>query len=92
MKILKTISDNLHWYLKLCSYCHIRRAVWYYVPGTAIACDGCVPRGCTCHEYPLDGKYSNSDPANWTQDLDELGRKFPCVEWRKFYKKNSHPL
>lgn len=58
-------------------------ATWYYMPDEHewACCDNCVPRGCTCNDYPVDGNYENSDPKNWKQELDEEGREFPCCEW-----------
>ena len=43
-------------------------AVWYYMPNDNewVACDDCVPRGCSC---------------NNEEDVDEKGRKLPCCEW-----------
>ena len=43
-------------------------AVWYYMPNDNkwVACDDCVPRGCSC---------------NYEEDVDEQGRKLPCCEW-----------
>lgn len=48
-------------------------AVWIYMPTDdgAVYCDNCVPRGCSC----------NIDFATQEEDLDEIGRKFPCCEF-----------
>jgi len=46
------------------------------------ACDECVPRGCSCNEEPKNGDWEN--PDEMVEQLDELGRKFPCCEWMKF--------
>ena len=67
----------------LCSYCEQEKATWFYAPGREIACDACVPRGCSCNEEPLDGNYDNMDPANWAEPTDEMGRKYPCCEWMR---------
>lgn len=56
-------------------------ATWAYMPGEEVACDACVPRGCSCNEEPVDGDPENSDPANWVEPVDEQGRKYPCTEW-----------
>ena len=68
-------------FLNICSNCHIRRATWMYAPGDEIACDKCVPRGCTCNQEPIDGDYENLSPENWKEATDEQGRKYPCCEW-----------
>jgi len=60
-------------------------AVWLYGPGDDrkehACCDDCVPRGCTCNNYPIDEDWENVDPENWTPELDEQGRQYPCCEW-----------
>jgi hypothetical protein len=59
-------------------------AQWFYLPSDSLDrayCDECVPRGCSCNEYPLDGNWENLDPNNWTEELDKKGRKKPCCEF-----------
>jgi hypothetical protein len=29
-------------------------AVWFYMPGSSLYCDDCVPRGCSCNEHHVD--------------------------------------
>ena len=58
-------------------------ATWVYMPGTAVVCDDCVPRGCSCQQEPRDGNHENDDPDNWFDPVDKNGRKIPCVEWQK---------
>lgn len=67
--------------LNCCHYCYWRRATWSYMPGIKCACDGCVPRGCSCTMEPIDGDCENEDPANWDYAMDDKGRKVPCCEW-----------
>ena len=59
-------------------------ATWVYMPKSEdypFYCDKCVPRGCSCNLEPKDGNWDNSEDDNWYQPLDELGRKYPCVEF-----------
>jgi len=56
-------------------------AIWMYMPGDEVACNDCVPRGCSCNAEPVDGDHENSDPANWVETVDDRGRKYPCCEW-----------
>lgn len=80
--IFKKIHYWFHYKLGLCSYCHIRKYKWIYMPGSEFACDKCVPRGCfTCNAEPLDGNWENQDPKNWIEPVDKKGRKQPCCEW-----------
>jgi hypothetical protein len=79
-----SISAWLHEKLRRCSWCHFRRAVWWYGPGEDLACDKCVPRGCSCNEEPVDGNPDNEDPSNWVEVVDPQGRKYPCCEWMQF--------
>ena len=73
-KFFRMLYSQAHWYCgRRCEYCHWHRAVWYYAPGYAIACDECVPRGCGC----------NKD-SDGTEPLDERGRRSPCCEWMMF--------
>ena len=64
-----------------CSFCHCVEATWSLMSGSEDACDGCLPRGCSCAQSPKDGDAENLDPANWVQDVDSQGRALPCVEW-----------
>lgn len=52
-----------------CVICN-KKAVWSYLCGIENYCDNCVPRGCTC----------NHD-ENGKEELDEQGRKQPCIEY-----------
>lgn len=64
-----------------CEYCNRRKAVWFYIDGRQ-ACDDCVPRGCSCNERPSeDWDGEDEYTGEWTEDVDEQGRKFPCCEW-----------
>lgn len=68
-------------------------ATWFYMPADSsdhAYCDKCVPRGCSCNEYPIDDNYENLDPNNWTEDLDEQGRELPCCEY--WYDENGWEL
>jgi hypothetical protein len=61
-------------------------AVWLYAPDSEyFACDDCVPRGCSCNAELKDGvDYESPEaalPENWTEPVDEKGRKYPCCEW-----------
>jgi hypothetical protein len=58
-------------------------AVWCYMPTehSLVCCEDCVPRGCSCNEYPIDGDIENLNPNNWKQEVDEQGRELPCIEW-----------
>ena len=60
-----------------------KTAVWMYMPGREedVACDDCVPRGCSCNMEPIDENWENEDPDNWKEPTDEKGRKYPCCEW-----------
>lgn len=56
-------------------------AVWLYLPATSFKrqlfyCDDCVPKGCSCNSYPIDGDYENQNPDNWKVDEET-----PCVEY-----------
>lgn len=59
------------------------KATWHYTPCNEdqVACDDCVPRGCSCNLEPRDGNIHNDSPDNWYQPLDDQGRKWPCCEW-----------
>lgn len=81
---LDFILDGYAWIHDLfdrCHSCHWRRAAWSYMPGRDNLCEECVPRGCSCGDYPIDDNHDNMDPANWTSPTDEQGRKWPCCEW-----------
>lgn len=80
----------LHEKLNRCSYCHWRKAVWFYMPSDdfEIACDKCVPRGCSCNDFPVDKEGNGlcyfeieGDHTDWKPYLDEQGREYPCCEW-----------
>ena len=58
-----------------------KKATWLYMPGDSVACDDCVPRGCSCQQEPRDGDWENDNPGNWFDPVDERGLKIPCVEW-----------
>lgn len=55
------------------------------MPSGGLACDECVPRGCSCNTVPKEGIDPNSDdwhdPENWEEILDDNGRRLPCCEW-----------
>lgn len=84
MKLISNIILYLHELINLCPHCHRRKVIWYYMPGKNIACDECVPRGCSCNTEPIDGNPDNLDPLNWEEETDEQGRKYPCCEWMRF--------
>jgi hypothetical protein len=53
------------------------KAVWFYMPSSNIEyCDECVPRGCSCNT-----NHDDDDGDELEQDIDEFGRKYPCVEY-----------
>ncbi|MCK9543720.1 MAG: hypothetical protein M0R03_17000 [Novosphingobium sp.] len=58
-------------------------ATWCYMPNDSVGykCDDCVPRGCTCNQYPIDDDYDNLNLDNWIAQLDDEGRLLPCCEW-----------
>ena len=61
-------------------------AVWLYAPDSKyVACDECVPRGCSCNRDLKEGiDYESPEAAlseNWIEQVGEDGRKFPCCEW-----------
>lgn len=47
-----------------------KKALFSYMPGDDNYCDKCVPRGCSCNE-----------DENGKEELDEHGRRSPCVEY-----------
>ena len=56
-----------------CNDC-IDDAIWMYMPASDVDynyCDKHVPRGCSC----------NIDEETNEEDLDSIGRKYPCVEY-----------
>lgn len=77
-------------YLKFCEpICKCGApGVWEYVPGDSVACEECVPRGCSCQLYPregvvevvVDGEIINSE-EDYEMATDEQGRELPCEEW-----------
>lgn len=73
---MNTLKEND----ELCDLC-LKPAVWFYIPGSEQYCDDCVPRGCSCNEFPLDGNPENTNPENWEEEVDEKGRKLPCCEF-----------
>ena len=56
-------------------------------PG-GLACDSCVPRGCSCNDELKEGidweSDAAKDPKNYTQPTDDKGRQLPCCEWLYF--------
>lgn len=63
---------------------------WFYMPSTEdnkdyFYCDNCVPRGCSCMRELKDGiDYDSKEaenPENYYDQLDEKGRKLPCIEY-----------
>ena len=73
--------------MRKCDVCD-NAAVWAYMPGVALYCDNCVPRGCECNhlnepdlpqgEEGVDWKWISE--GVWTH-LDEKKREYPCVEY-----------
>lgn len=65
-----------------------RKAVWVYMPepDNWIACEKCVPRGCSCNYEegtPLgETNFRIIEPGIWVP-LDLKGREYPCCEWEK---------
>ena len=56
----------------LCNKCS-NKAIWFYMPSFDIQyCDNCVPRDCSCNMI---------DEESDEQEVDELGRKYPCCEY-----------
>jgi len=68
-KWIRRVIGELHFHLRLCSYCHWRKATWWLATGHEVACDECVPRG---------EDYDEGD------SLDDKGRKYPGYKWRSF--------
>lgn len=82
---MKTIKiDNK--IFEACEICE-QKAEWTYMPGDFSFCDKHVPRGCTCNANPIDDNWDNSNPKNWKQETDELGRLLPCCEY--WYDENG---
>lgn len=80
--LINSLYYQPHYFLNRCTYCHVRKAEWWHGPSPKIACDKCVPRGCSCNQdLPIDN--DNIDPATYPEMLDEKGRKYPCCEWCK---------
>lgn len=80
--MFRKFSAWFHYTFKICSYCHIRKAKWMYMPGIEMACEKCVPRGCMCNLEPKDpNNYDEENPNDWYQPLDDKGREYPCCEW-----------
>jgi len=51
-------------------------AIWMYAPSgrkekDRYYCDACIKRGCNC----------NINPDSGEEDVDDLGRKYPCCEY-----------
>jgi hypothetical protein len=59
-----------------CCQCN-QMAVWKYIPLSEMAesnryyCEACIKRGCSCNFNFISGE----------EDVDELGRSLPCVEY-----------
>ena len=74
---------------RLCSCGKI--ATWQYDPGppSQVACDVCVPRGCSCNAVLKPGAtpvfdqegFETNPPHDYEQAKDEIGRAYPCIEW-----------
>lgn len=72
-----------------------KEATWFYAPGKEedVACDDCVPRGCSCNLELKSGvkeiPYHEgiNDAEDYYQPVDDLGREFPCIEWMRFDEK-----
>jgi len=65
-----------------CRYCEKKFATWIYMPDTEgrvlLACDNCVPRGCSCNEsneqdkpccewFPIDKEDIEENPEGHIQ-------------------------
>lgn len=80
--------------LLFCSICGAS-CDWIYEPSGNPYCDSCVPRGCSCQQlYFTDYEITPEEKAlirlkfhieteDYIEELDELGRQMPCIE---FYK------
>lgn len=78
---------------KVKCYCCEKQASWVYDPHACrlspeyhFTCDEHVPRGCiVCNgSYlgnPEDVGTDKERQDLWEEDLDEQGRKIPCIEW-----------
>ena len=80
---------------EICEFCFQSLAEWFYGPaggdGPRIACDKCVPRGCSCNavlidENRLDDFEYTKNAENYIQPTDCDGREYPCVEWFHYIK------
>lgn len=65
-----------------------KKATWMYMPGDSVACDDCVPRGCSCNKELKDGIepiFEGNVLVNPEDDFfvptDDQGREYPCCEW-----------
>jgi len=88
-----TIKDKIYnwffWTFRLCTYCHKHKAVWWYAPSTddhrlRLACDECIPRGCSCNQELISEDLNPKDPNSYYGPTDEQGREYPCCEWMEW--------
>lgn len=64
-----------------------------------MACDKCVPRGCSCNIEPdpnimaeYNGDYNDAylwKDENLIEHVDDFGRKLPCIEWETLPTRKS---
>lgn len=71
-----------------CSYCGIKPSTWINTVVEDYACDDCIPRGCSCTMYAVDGDNANYSISNWDYKKDKQGNELPCEDWRKLTKRD----
>jgi len=79
-------TKNITFKKVVCSYCDVKNAKWVNTVVEDYACDECIPRGCSCVMYAVDGNESNLAISNWDYKKDKKGDELPCEDWIKLTK------
>ena len=72
-------------FTRKCNYCKVQIARWANKHEKDVACDECVPRGCSC-QLVLKNKNKNSKVfkiENYDYKKGKDGKVLPCENWTR---------
>jgi len=61
-------------------------AIWYYMPNEQewACCDKCVPRGCSCWNYPIQFEDGDGAVPNFPEGIE--GKDWEWIEKDKYWR------
>jgi len=65
-----------------CKTCSCSNAKWFNTLLKEYACDGCVPRGCSCKLKKIYNR-SGLNVQDYEYLSDKQGKELPCEDWIK---------